>query len=81
MDNLFHLKVCFLNRILYILDLYQIIDNGVDGKTRLGVDLQFAGDVAPMGGDGVYRKAQFVGYLLAGHTLGNAANNLPLALA
>lgn len=64
----------------YLVNADEFVDDCVDGKTGGGVDLQLTRDVAAVGGDGVYREAQFVGNLLAGHTLGNAGDNLPLAL-
>lgn len=64
----------------YLVNADEFVDDGVDGKTGGGVDLQFARDVAAVGGDGVYREAQFVGNLLAGHTLSHTRYDLLLAL-
>ena len=55
--------------------------DGIDGQACLGVDLQLGGEVASVGGNRMHREAQLVGYLLAGHTLGNTTHNLLLALA
>lgn len=63
-----------------VLDADQFIDNCVDSEAGRGVDLQLGGDIAAVGGDRVHREAQVVGYLLAGHTLGYAADNLLFAL-
>ena len=81
MDNLFHLKVCFLNRILYILDLYQIIDNGVDGESRWRMNLKFVGYIAPVSRNGMDREKEGVGYFFIGHAFGYTSYDFLFSLA
>lgn len=59
-----------------LLDADEFVHDGENCKARRIVNLQLGSDVATVGGNGVHRKVQTVGYLLAGHSLSNAANNL-----
>ena len=62
-------------------DVDEFVDNGVDGEPGGGVDLQLAGDVAPVGDDGVDGDAEPFGYLLVLQALDDADDDLLLALA
>ena len=57
------------------------MEDGVDGEAGGRVYLQLGGYVAAMGGDGVYRQEQPVGYLLVGKAFGYKADDLLLAVA
>lgn len=41
----------------YLVEADEFIHDGVDGKACGGVDLEFAGDVAAVGSDRMYRQA------------------------
>ena len=44
-------------------DVDELVDDGVDGESGGGVDIEFAGDVLPVRDDGVHGDAQRVGNL------------------
>lgn len=48
---------CFLEFTLNILQLYQFVDNGVDGEAGRRMNLQFAGNVASVCDNRMYREA------------------------
>ena len=49
---------------IYIGNIYNLVDYGINGKAGGRMYLQFAGYVAPMGYDGMYGKEEPVGNLL-----------------
>lgn len=46
-----------------VFDVDEAVDDGEDGEAGLRVDLEAVGDVAAVGGDGIYRDAEGVGDL------------------
>lgn len=69
---------------LQTLDVFQVdefVDDGVDCKASGGVDLQLAGYITAVGGDGMHREVQCLGYLLVGHSFSYADDDLLLARA
>ena len=57
------------------IDVYEIVDDGIDGQAGQTVDLEFAGYVAAMGDDCVDRDAEMGGYLLVAHALDQRNND------
>lgn len=70
-----------LEGIFDVLQFHQLVHDGVDGEACRGMYLEFAGDVAPVGDDGVDGEVQFVGNGLVSHALHHAGDNLLFALA
>ena len=62
-------------------DIYEIVHDGIDGEASRRMDLEFAGNVATVGDDGVGGNAQVVGNLLVGHSLHEADDDVLLAVA
>ena len=58
-----------------------MIDDGIDGESGRTVDLQFSGDVSPVGDDRIDRDAEMVGDLLVGHALNEADHHVLFAFA
>ena len=80
----FYMFVGLLTYVRLQLDagnVYQAIDDGVDGEAGGTVNLQFAGDVAAVGDDGVDGDAEVVGNLLVGHSLDKGNDDVALAVA
>ena len=61
-------------------DIHKVVDNGVDGEAGGRVDLEFAGDVATMGNDGIDGDAEMVGNLFVRHALHQSDNYIFLAV-
>ena len=62
-------------------DVYQVVDDGIDGEARRGVDLELSCDVSPVCDDGVDGDAEVVGDFLIGHSLHHADDDILLAVA
>ena len=80
----FYMFVGLLTYVRLQLDagnVYQAIDDGVDGEAGGTVNLQFAGDVAAVGDDGVDGDAEVVGNLLVRHALHQGDNHILFAVA
>ena len=65
----------------YLAQLDQFIYDGINGKSGCRMNLQLAGNVAPVGNDGMYRNKQFFCNLLIGHASYYTANNFFFSLA
>ena len=61
-------------------DVDEAIDDGVDGETCRGMDLQLSGDVAAMGDDGIYRDVETVGDFLVLQALNNTNDDVAFAV-
>ena len=60
--------------------VYQVVGNGVKRQSGEGVNLQFPGDVAAMGNDGVYGDAETVGNFLVRQSLHKADDDFAFAV-
>lgn len=68
----------WLQILLDILELYELVHDRIDGQSARAVYLQFLGDVAPVGDDGVSGEVELSSYLLIGHPLDDTDDDLPL---
>ena len=66
-------------RLFDVVDVDELVRDGVDGKCDGGVDVEFASDVASVSEDGVDGDVQLVGYFLIGEAAYYAADYLLLA--
>ena len=64
-----------------IVDADDAVDDGIDGQAGSGVDVEFAGDVAAVSHDRIYRNKHLFGNLLVRQAHGHQSDNLALAVA
>ena len=58
----------------------EVVGNGIERQSGEGVNLQFPGNVAAMGDDGVYGNAESVGNFLVRQSLDKADNDFTFAV-
>ena len=61
-----------------VVDVDEAVEDGEYGEAGGGVDVELGGDVAAIGGHGIYGDEEFLGYLLVLHAVGHAAQYLLL---
>ena len=62
-----------------VVQIYKLVDYGIDRDTGDGIDSGFAGDVLAVCGHGMYGKIKLVRYFFVGQTLGNLSHNIFLS--